>query len=82
MDIVGKLETYRVEKLTFKNLTTAGGESQAIKTKPVDNHTDGQRNLYNHPAAASSPAQWVQHIASNFNSTKRTDQEKAIQLNQ
>ncbi|PNF17338.1 hypothetical protein B7P43_G02976 [Cryptotermes secundus] len=35
-----------VGKLTFKNLTTAEGESQAIKTKPVDGCT-GQRNPYN-----------------------------------
>jgi hypothetical protein len=34
-DVIGKQETYRVEKLVFPNLTLSGGETQIIMTRPV-----------------------------------------------
>lgn len=34
-DIIGKLETFRIEKVVIRNLTLSGGESQVIMTKPL-----------------------------------------------
>ncbi|XP_066261182.1 uncharacterized protein [Euwallacea similis] len=35
-DILGKFETYRIEKVCFKNLGLAGGETQVIQTRPSE----------------------------------------------
>lgn len=35
-DIVGKFETFRVEKVCFKAMTLSGGESQVIKSRPTE----------------------------------------------
>lgn len=35
-DIVGKLETFKIEKTTIANPSLAGGETQAIKSQPMD----------------------------------------------
>lgn len=35
-DRMGKLETFRIEKVTFRSLGLAGGETQTVKTKPTD----------------------------------------------
>jgi hypothetical protein len=34
-DLLGAIETFRNEKVCFKNLTRSGGESQVIFTKPL-----------------------------------------------
>jgi hypothetical protein len=35
-DIIGKFETFRVEKVCFKNLTLHGGETQVVKSRPTE----------------------------------------------
>lgn len=35
-DILRKFETFRTEKVQFKNLTISGGETQVIKSKPSE----------------------------------------------
>ncbi|KAG5870385.1 hypothetical protein JTB14_037698 [Gonioctena quinquepunctata] len=42
-DIIGKFETFRIEKVTSKNLGLSGGETQVIKTHPKD--VDGRVKL-------------------------------------
>lgn len=35
-DIIGKFETFKVEKVTFRNITMYGGETQVILSRPVE----------------------------------------------
>jgi len=53
------METFRNEKVTIKNLSLAGGETQIIKTQPVDINEAGswrERSVQALSAATSSTA--------------------------
>lgn len=54
-DIVGKLETYRVEKVIFRNMTRSGGETQVVMTKPVTTE-DANQNWQDRTVTATSAA--------------------------
>lgn len=58
-DIIGKFETFRMEKVCFKNLTLSGGETQVIKTRPTETEDQERwnaRNVQAISAATSSTA--------------------------
>nr|WPV71142.1 MAG: putative capsid protein [Ips partiti-like virus 1] len=58
-DILGKMETFRTEKVTIKNLSLAGGETQVVKTQPVDINEPGswkERSVQALSSATSSTA--------------------------
>lgn len=58
-DILGRIETFRNEKVTVKNLRLAGGETQVIKTQPMDHEEAGnwrEKSAQALSAATSSTA--------------------------
>lgn len=58
-DIIGKIETFRNEKVTIRNLSLAGGETQVIKTEPKEEAEAGNwrdRSVQALSAATSSTA--------------------------
>lgn len=58
-DIIGKFETFRMEKVCFKNLTLSGGETQVIKSRPTESEDQerwNERNVQTISAATSSTA--------------------------
>jgi len=58
-DILGKMETFRNEKVTLKNLSLSGGETQVVKTQPMDINEAGswrERSVQALSAATSSTA--------------------------
>lgn len=58
-DIIGKFETFRVEKVCFKALTLSGGETQVIKSRPTEANEPERwnaRNVQTSSSATSSTA--------------------------
>lgn len=58
-DILGRIETFKSEKVTIKNLSLAGGETQVIKTQPMDHEEAGnwrEKSVQALSAATSSTA--------------------------
>jgi hypothetical protein len=58
-DIIGKFETFRVEKVCSKNLTLNGGETQVVKSRPTETEDPerwNERNVHTISAATSSTA--------------------------
>jgi hypothetical protein len=58
-DIIGKFETFKLEKVCFKNLTLTGGETQIVKSRPTeteDQQSWNERNVQTLSAATSSTA--------------------------
>jgi hypothetical protein len=58
-DLLGTTETFRIEKVQFKNMTRSGGESQVIYTKPLTNMDAGNwrdRAVQSSSASTSSSA--------------------------
>lgn len=53
-DILGKLETFRVDKMCFDNLTIAGGEAQTIETKPIEKEEGKWTEVSVQPTSAST----------------------------
>lgn len=53
-DIIGKIETFRVEKLVLPNLNLLGGETQIVVTRPIAN--EDQANWTRTTVQASSSA--------------------------
>lgn len=53
-DIVGKLETFKIEKVCFKNLTASGGETQVIKTHPIEPEPGKWTDISVQPTSAST----------------------------
>lgn len=53
-DILGKLETFRVDKVCFENLTIAGGEAQTIVTQPIEKEQGKWTDVSVQPVSAST----------------------------
>lgn len=53
-DIIGKLETFRVDKMCFENLTIAGGEAQTIVTQPIEREHGKWTDVSVQPTSAST----------------------------
>jgi hypothetical protein len=51
-DILGRFDTYRAEKVTFRNLSLSGGETQTIKSRPSEvNEPEGWRTRSVQPSS-------------------------------
>jgi len=78
-DVVGKQQTYRVEKVVFANLTLSGGETQIIMTKPVmeedPNENWIRRTVQATSAACESTAQMGAACVFGFQLYKETEAE-------
>lgn len=58
-DILGKFETFRVEKVCFKNLTLHGGETQVVKSRATETEDCkrwNEQNVQTISASTSSTA--------------------------
>lgn len=56
-DIIGKFETFKIEKTTFRNLSHSGGETQVIVSKPTEegeNQSWKNRSVQTESSADSS----------------------------